>query len=402
MKPRLWTKQFSLIVMITFLFFLAMHILNAGFPVYLTEMSNNPALGGTMTTAFMLAAIFTRPVVSIFLPSLHAKKAIWITILCLIFSIVLSFGKSYYPFLIAIRIIEGIGFGIITTLMATYATAIAPGSRLGEGVGYFAMATSLGASLAPFAALSIIHVFSFNSVLVLSLFIIIGILGCCYFIKNIEFNRVQSDQYHKTSIFQNVFDKNALFPSILVFLLCVTFGGVFNFIDGLGQESGIGAKISIFFLVFMVMMVVVRPAAGIIFDKSGHKMLIYPAGFCSLTGLILLSFTDSLWILIFAAVFYGIGYGATHPSLQSWAVSEVNANKKGTANAMILTGMDLGMAIGSPFLGFAAGEIGYRAMFGYSSIFILVLLVLYLIKSILSKKSVKAIEKESGSNSSEA
>lgn len=402
MKPRLWSKPFFLIILITFLFFLSLHMLNASFPVYITQLTHKPALGGTMTTAFMLASIFTRPLVSIFLPRIKIKKTICITLLFIIVSIALSYGNSSYSFIILLRIFEGIGFGIITTLLATLATTTVPTSRLGEGVGYFGMATSLGASFAPFAGLAVLHAFNFNMVLTLSLIIILIIAACSFYVKNLEINHTgeKPSKNNNSSIVYYIFDKKALFPSILVFLLCVTFTGVFNFIDGLGEETGLGASISIYFLVFMIMMIFIRPVSGRLYDKVGHKRLIIPAGLSGMIGLLLLSIINSLWLLILAAVFFGTAYGTLQPTLQSWAVSQVSSNKKGTANAMILTGMDLGMAVGAPVLGFTAGKIGYQAMFGLSSIFILILVVLFLVNSNLSKKAASGIGKENSGFSS--
>jgi MFS family permease len=383
-KPKLWTLQFFQIITITFLFFLCLHMLNASFPVFVTEMTGNPAKGGGMTTAFMLAAIFTRPFISVFLSKIHMKKTIIFTLIFIFFCIFISFNRISIPLLLFIRVLEGVGFGIITTLLATMATTIIPSERIGEGVGYFGMATSLGASLSPVFALSIFHSYSFNTVLLLTLVIVVVTLGCSLFISKVHSNGQKEEGNQKItniSIIHSIFDKKALLPSGLVFLLCMTFGGVFNFIDGLGKEAGLGANVSLFFLIFMLVMLFIRPISGKIFDLMGHKILIYPAGLCGVIGLVLLAVTDSLLILLTAAVFYGIAYGTMHPTLQSWAVSQVDSNKKGTANAMFLTCMDLGMAVGAPTLGMAAGQIGYKVMFGYSSILILFLLFIYMVKS---------------------
>lgn len=63
---------------------------------------------------------------------------------------------------------------------------------------------------------------------------------------------------------------------------------------------------------------------------------------------------------------------------------------------MILTGMDLGMAIGSPTLGMLAGLASYKSMFGYSSICIFSLLAIYLFMMIRSnnKKIMSPFDKE--------
>ncbi|MFJ8257888.1 MFS transporter [Peribacillus asahii] len=375
LKPRLWTAQYFLVVFMTFLFFLCLHMMNAGFPIFVTGVSKNPAIGGTTMTAFMIAAIITRPFVSFLLQKIEIKKTIAIT-LCIIFICVfLSYGQTSIPFLLCIRVMEGIGFGLVTTLLATLVTSHIPSERIGEGIGYFSMATSLGASLAPVVALSMIHSFSFNSLLLLAIAIIISILGCSMFIK-----RIHSNHQHKNqgTIMDYVFDKKVLLPSILVLFLCVTFGGVFNFIDGLGKENGMGSQITLFFVIFVILMLVVRPISGKIFDRKGHKGLIVTGSVSGIIGLILLTITNNLFMLVTAAVFYSICYGTIQPTLQSWAVSRVSPEKKATANAMVLNGMDLGMAIGAPTLGLIAGHTSYKFMFGSSSICILLLLVIYL------------------------
>lgn len=113
--------------------------------------------------------------------------------------------------------------------------------------------------------------------------------------------------------------------------LCVTFGGVFNFIDGLGKETGLGAQITFFFVIFVILMITVRPLSGEIFDKKGHAVLILPASLLGAIGLLLLAKTENLTTLLAAAVFYSIGYAIIQPTLQAWAVCQVSADKKGTA-----------------------------------------------------------------------
>jgi len=112
-------------------------MLNASFPVFIIEKGHDPATGGMMTTAFMLAAIFTRPFVSVFLHRMNMKKIMFITLILLFFCVLMSFNRDLIPLLLLIRVLEGVGFGIITTLLATMTTNIIPHERLGEGVGFF-------------------------------------------------------------------------------------------------------------------------------------------------------------------------------------------------------------------------------------------------------------------------
>ncbi|TCP29983.1 putative MFS family arabinose efflux permease [Scopulibacillus darangshiensis] len=385
---KLWTGQFAIIIFMTFLFFLCLQMLTGGFPIFVTGFSQSPALGGIMTTAFMLAAIITRPIIGIIMHKLNMKRLLSVVLLCVLACIIASYNQQAMPLLILLRILEGIGFGISTTLLATLATNLIPQGRLGEGIGYFGMATSLGTTLGPMFALSILNSSSFNILLVVTMILSALTFICGLFIKNNK--SVQPGPDLKGSLISYAFDKKAFLPCFLVMLFYVTFSGIVNFINGFGEEIHIGAKVSIFFLINAVIMVVIRPFSGKIYDRMGHKFLIYPAAVCGFIGLILMAMGKSFTTLIIAAVLYGIAYGVMQPSFQAWAVSRVSADKKGTANAMSLSFMDLGMALGSATLGGVAGLTSYKAMYGISSLLIIALLLIYMTKHSKVRKIEKA------------
>jgi MFS family permease len=388
---RLWTPQFVLIIIVTFLFFLCLQMLTAGFPVFVTGLESNPAEGGLMTTVFMLAAIFTRPVIGILIHKMNIKRILAITLLLVTGVIFLSYGQTNLSSLIMIRILQGIGFGTVSTLLATLATTLIPHERLGEGIGYFGMATSLGTTLGPSMALSFDHSFSFNVTILVTAFIAALSFLMSLLIKKTEpLNKGGQQIQQKGSILQYAFDKSAFLPCFLVFLFYLTFSGIVNFINGLGEEVHLGGKVSIFFLLNAIVTIMIRPFSGKIYDRMGHKYLIYPACIAGISGLVIMSLTRNFATLIVAAIVYGIAYGIMQPTFLAWAVSRVTPDKKGTANAMALSFMDLGMALGAISLGGVAGQFDYRSMYGISSLLIVILLILYSMVHARTRKNSKA------------
>ncbi|GIN56182.1 MFS transporter [Lederbergia ruris] len=376
LKEGLWTKQYILVISMTIIFFLSMQSLLGGFPIYVANITQDPASGGLMTTSFMLAAVLSRPFIGVIIPRINMKKWLLSSILFTVVVVALSYFTTSLGLLILLRVMQGIGFGFITTLLATLATNLIPSSRLGEGIGYFGMSTSIGSTLGPMLAISMIHSFSFKFVLEFSFLMLVFVWLGSYWLKSSPIP-IKANDEPKTSIMQAAFDRKAFLPCFLVMLFYITFAGVVNFLDGLGAVSGLGGQTSIFFLFIAIMLVVTRPFSGIIFDRFGHKYLIYPASFAAIIGLILLAKTGNIYTLIFAGIFYGFAYGVMQPTFQAWAVSQVSADKKATANAMSLSFMDLGQAIGAFALGRTAGIIGYHSMYGVATIMIAVLLVIY-------------------------
>ena len=172
---KLWTRQYIMALMLTFLFFLSLQSLLGGFPIYVTTLSNNPTYGGLMTTAFMIAAVISRLFLGLCLRYLNQKALLILSLIgMLLFIFVTTFTNSIVLFTI-LRILQGIAFGFITTLLATITTNLIPDHRLGEGIGYFGLATSVGTTSGPFLAISMINVYSFESVLYFSLILIIVI-----------------------------------------------------------------------------------------------------------------------------------------------------------------------------------------------------------------------------------
>ena len=388
---KLWTAQFMAIVIMAFLFFLCLQLLTAGFPAFITDMKNNPAQGGLMTTVFMVAAIATRPFIPSMMQKMDNKKLSLISLGFIALSIFLSFNQDSVPLLLLLRVFHGIGFGIITTIFSTMATNIIPAHRLGEGIGYYGMATSVGTSLGPMLALALLQVFSFNLLIVLSAGLTLLTLLLNLFIKNPRKPAKQMATVQKGHFREHAFDRHAFTPAILTAFFSITLGGVVSFLRELGKEAGLGATIALFFLVLTIVMVIIRPVSGRMYDRYGHKFIIYPAVISGIIGLTLLALTHNTLTLLIAAIFYGLAYGTVAPTLQALAVGAVPKEKQGTANAMYFSSMDLGMAVGSAGLGLLASYTSYHFIYGFSVVFLIGLLIAYTFIYVVKKKTKELV-----------
>lgn len=393
---KLWTSRYMAIVIMAFLFFLCVQLLTAGFPAYITDIKNNPTQGGLMTTVFMVAAIVTRPVIGYLIHKVNMMMLNLVGLVFIAITIGFSFGQDSVGVLLFLRALHGIGFGILSTVISTMATNIIPTNRLGEGIGYYGLATSIGTSIAPMLALSILQFYSYNMMIGLSVILTIATIVISIFVKTPKMIPV-SDHVRKEVTFKEyAFDKKALFPCLLTIFFTITLGGVISFLKELGREANMGGSISFFFLVLTAMMVIVRPISGRLFDRYGHKMIIYPGAISAIIGLFLLSITESIITLLLAGVFYGLAYGVVTPTLQAIAVKSVSKEKQGTANAMYFSGMDLGMAIGSTGLGILATYTNYHFIYGFSIVCIVGLLLTYTLFNIRKEKQVNIqVKKES-------
>ena len=381
-KVKLWTSQYTAIISSTLIMFAAFYMITSGFPLYVSTISNDPAIAGTLTTTLMTASLITRFFASVIIQKINMKVLLIVSLIYFMATIALTFFNHSIGYLIFIRALQGIGFCMLTNLLYTLSSTMVPSSRLGEGLVFFAMSSSIGTSLGPMIAIAYLANYSFNSMLMITLFLLFFSFICSFFIKkNKTKETIRPQPSNKEPFYNYMYDRRALVPSILIAFHYFAIAGTVNFIGAFGKEIHLGGGISQFFVAQLIVMIIVRSFSGKIFDKYGHKILIIPGAISGVCGLILLSFSHSIsWVLISGCLF-GIAYAVIQPIIQAWALTLVPPEKKVTANSMLLIFMDLGMAIGSVGLGLLAKYVDYGITFRYSSISMIVILLIYLISS---------------------
>lgn len=381
-KAKLWTNQYVIIISLSLVMFASFYMITAGFPIFVSTISNNPAIAGIMTTTLMVASLITRFFASVIIQKVNMKLLLIISLLYFLGTIGLTFVNQSIGFLILIRALQGIGFSMLTILVFTISSNIVPKSRLGEGIVFFAMSTSVGTTMGPLIAISYLAHYSFRSMMMLTLVLMFFSLVCSFFTKN---SVKQENESPKTTInepfYRYMFDKRVLLPCILVAFNYMAIAGTVNFMGAFGKEIHVDGGISQFFIAQGIAMVIVRIFSGKIFDRFGHRILMIPAAISGAGGLILLGFSTSMMMVWVSGVLFGIAYAIIHPTIQAWALTLVPPEKKATANSMLLIFIDFGLAIGSVGLGLLAKNVGYGMTFSYSAVFMFIILLLYLIGS---------------------
>ena len=396
-KAKLWTNQYVIIILLSLVMFASFYMITAGFPIFVSTISDNPAIAGIMTTTLMVASLITRFFASVIIQKVNMKLLLIISLIYFLGTIGLTFVNTSIGFLIAIRALQGIGFSMLTILVFTMSSNIVPKSRLGEGIVFFAMSTSVGTTMGPLIAISYLANYSFRSMMMITLGLMAFSLVCSFFTKNmkVEKEKESLDDTNNEPFYKYMFDKRVLLPCILVSFNYIAIAGTVNFMGAFGKEINVGGRISQFFIAQGIAMVIVRAFSGKIFDKFGHRILIIPGAIAGAIGLGLLGFSTSMWMIWISGILFGIAFAIIHPIIQAWALTLVPPEKKATANSMLLIFIDAGLAIGSVGLGFLAKVVGYGMTFSYSAAFMIIILILYLFGSKKTETSKANKEKSS-------
>lgn len=169
----------------------------------------------------------------------------------------------------------------------------------------------------------------------------------------------------------SLYAKEAALPSVVIFLIMITWGAIITFLALYGVQksiSGTGA----FFTVYAISMLITRPYFGKLVDRRGFGMGVWSGVLLIPIALLLLSVSNSLITILICAVIYGTGIGAAQSSLQTMAIIKVPKERTGAANATFFTGFDGGIGAGAVLAGIISTFAGLRddvCIDGYIPIF---------------------------------
>lgn len=376
-KQSLWTKNYVLLLLGNLLVYQGILMLIPSFPVYMKQIGGNDLQASLPFAVFSISALIVRAISGNAADTFGRRPLLLAGL-----SILILFNSSFFfvstiGVILVLRFCQGIGWGMTSTVFATIMSDIVPANRRGEGTGYFALSIILATSLATIAGIEIMKHYDFTTLLLVSTSLaVIGML------LTLGISTAPIKQLAKTSrpkkalAWSDLFEKNALLPSLLCFLHSITLGGIMSFLMLYGAEIGV-ENTWIYFVGHVVMILISRPFAGKLFDQKGHAVVIIPGVLLMITGLTILSYATSESTLLIASLFYGLGYGAAHPSLQAWAINRSPANRKGAANGTFLSSLDLGYAVGAILLGLIATHTNYAMMYRVSVLFLIAFAGIY-------------------------
>ncbi|MFH7348022.1 MFS transporter [Acinetobacter variabilis] len=361
----LWTKPFVLCLannLFLFIFYFAQTTI---LPIYiLKELGGNLAQAGLAMTLFMISAIAVRPFSGLIIEKLGIRKTLIVSgIFFSLFSLAYLLADQLTTLFI-IRFLHGIWFSILTTVCVPVVNQFIPEQRKGEGMGYYVMSVNLGIVLGPLIGLSMIEYWSYFQITTLLIALVfIGFAFCLMIpVKETE-NIIQTIPDKKGLVFSDVVEKKALPVAVLAALTSFSYASIMSFIAPFAASKNLMAYASLFFVVFAISMMSLRPITGKIYDRKGPQYVIYPALLVFSLGLFLLSQIQTLWGFLLAAVLIGVGFGSAQPCIQTLAIQRAPKHRIGYATSTFYTFYDVGIAVGSLLIGALIATYSYQFAF---------------------------------------
>jgi MFS family permease len=367
-KDRLWTRPFIQLSLGAMVLFIGFYLLLPTMPLFVKELGGSEAQVGLAAGLFTLTAVVFRPFVGGLVDRYGRRPFLVGGMLVFTLSMWLYDWVGGVLALLALRMLHGAGWAFSTTAVGTIAADLIPVSRRGEGMGWFGLAMTIAMAVGPMAGVWILEDGSFPR-----LFLLATALSAASLLLMATTGHPEGQPAEKQPFV--IFDKSVLPVTTPLFFLAAAYGGITTYLPLFAESIRVNA--GTFFLVYAVVLTLVRPIAGRLSDRYGEGRVIVPSLTLTVVSLIVLTFTDGLAGVILSAVLYGAGFGSAQPAMQAANYRLCPADMRGVASASFMTAFDLGIGFGAIALGLVSEHAGYNALFAVCAASVLVSAALF-------------------------
>lgn len=357
---KLWNKWYITILLLSMVNHVASQLITPVVSKYAMSIGATMATAGTIAGLMSLAAMFARPFAGLSSDRINKKLIIAVAGAAMGVCMYLYSASKSVEMMAAVRFVHGIFFSFSTVALLAFNTMFIPKDKIGEGIGWSVVTTTLATAMGPNLGLWLVDHYGYKACFVAAA---IGTIipNLCFLVVP---NRQEPHVPGKSAKFNmNDFISLQIFPFALLTGLFSCCNGIVNsFLTLLGDERGIEG-VGVFFTAYSVILIVTRPITGKLYDQKGIKFIMYPSIALAALSMLLLGKATSAWAVLLAGVFKALGQGTGAPSIQAHCLKKLGRDKAGVVSSTCYMGNDIGNTVGPTIGGLIASRVGYGSMF---------------------------------------
>jgi MFS family permease len=338
-----------------------MFLLFAVLPLFVVqELHGAESQVGMIMGAFAVSAVLSRPLSGRLVDTWSRKSCLALGALLYVIFPALYTQATSVEVMMALRFFHGIGIAIYTTAGSVFVADLAPPARRGEAMGYYGMAMNLSMAIGPALGIALAGWLGFTGLFWTSAGLALGCLLLLQLVHDPHQSRPRTDQ--PAAVRPALFSRVALFPGFIAMCMTMTFGAIVSFLPLFVQHHHLG-NAGLFFTVYSIVVVALRPLSGRLSDRFGRSAVIIPGMFFLAVSMMVLAYTTSIAGLLWTAVLQGIGFGAVHPAIMAWIVDRSTIHDRGPALATLMMMFDVGVGLSAIGLGQVLQRTDFSTMY---------------------------------------
>jgi predicted MFS family arabinose efflux permease len=375
----LLTRPVILLTLVAFAALFGFQLLLSVVPLYADEAGGGSSGAGLATAAFMLSTVLTQIQMPRILGCYGYRRTLAAGLLFLgVPALFYAYAQTLVPIL-AVTLLRGVGFGIVTVVFAAMVVELAPPGRRGEALGLLGVAITLPNIFCNALGLWLVGQFGYGVVFLLGgvtpllgLVMVIGIRSAA-----------PSGKGEGDAGFFAGLGRAPLLRIFLLFAAATMAGGVvLTFLPLAVPGSGVFSAASAL-LVVGITSTASRWWAGKFGDRRDPRLLLAPGLLACASGMVCLPIGGV--ILLAGAVLFGSGFGLLQNATLILMMGRVSKSEYGLGSTLWNAAFDTGTGIGAFLFGFVISAVGFSWSFFICSALVASALLL----SILDYSSTK-------------
>ncbi len=357
-KEPLFTGPFLTMWMFSFTVFVSLFMLLPVVPFQVLAEGGTEAQAGLfmglLTYSSGLSALFTGALSD----HIGRRKQLIICAAAITACVLLYGVLPNVPRLVFVTL-HGIFWSGLLLASSAHITSVIPASRRAEGLGYWGMSSLLAVTVAPSIGFAIYeHGWLALCLSVAAMNVVMGLIAW-----SIHESHEGAPGWPTSRELRESLNFSVLRLSLALFLYSFAFGSVTSFAALAADARGIAPRET--FLTTMAFTTFLsRPVLSPFLDRLGHVRMFRWFVAMIPVGLTLLSFATTKWMMVAAAMVFGLAYGNCHPAFTAYIMGRVDERGRGGAFGGILAAFDVGIGTGSILSGVLVHRFGFGVAFG--------------------------------------
>lgn len=345
----IYTLQFGLVCLSSFLFSASFNMLIPELPAYLSAMGG-AEYKGLIIALFTLTAGISRPFSGKLTDTIGRVPVMAVgSLVCFLCGFMYPLLTTVAGFLF-LRLIHGFSTGFKPTATAAYVADLVPAGKWGEAMGVHGVCFSTGLAIGPAIGSAITDHYTINVLFYCSsLFALMSIVILAnmketlpgkerFKLKHLKINR------------KDIFEWRVVPAVVIIFLTYISYGAILTVISDWSGHLGTSNK-GLFFMVFTLTSLLIRFVAGKASDKHGRILILKISLGLLAVAMFSIAIANSSLTLMLASALYGVATGMLSPTASAWTIDLSNPEHRGKAMATMYIALEAGIGMGALLAG---------------------------------------------------
>lgn len=394
MEEKLWNKQFVSLFFVNTLNSFGFYMIVSVLSKYLVNLGIALTTAGVIVGMFSITSLMVRPFCGILSDQLNKVKLLMLSLVLESIGMLGYAAAGNASMMIVFRVFNGVGFGIVSTVLIALATHYIPKKHLGEGIGYLGISQVISSAIAPGIGIEIAKIAGYRGMFFIAgTFTIVGFL-LVFLLRDIYADGAGKRIWKKLSV-KDIVAVEALGYTGVSAAYSFVNGIITSYLLLFAEERGI-MSIGVYYTVCAVCLFIFKPFSGKLVDRKGIAAAVYPAIVLTGVSMFLLARSVNIEMIVISGILRSIGQGTAMPALQSECIKEVGTERSGVATSTYYLGGDVAQGIGPMIGGAAVGGLGYQALFDICGVLLISMLFVFWIIEKRKKRKETEYEKRIG------